>query len=306
MDKFKAFTTFSKHGNNIHDVIDANDINKIQDSVNSTEVVIASINDNNFVNKAIFEFEHNAFANAMFLDEISNAHYLDLNKSLNVIYDDNEKCVKLNNNKEYGELYTIQIKSDLDSVINDFFLVADIDSPTGTKIETYIVNENNEEFPIKTNDKKVLNLKQSNRIVRIKYKLYGSAAKSPKILGYSLLYFDFLLDASYGLINPDLSRLTETSFGNTILIRDRALEDKLVRVIQEGSITELKYDFEADGRLDHITTNTGETMTKSSLIYEDYYNSIGEIEVVLGGIKTAPISLEDSIDKDDIFVENNQ
>ena len=77
----------------------------------------------------------------------------------------------------------------------------------------------------------------------------------------------------------------------TILIRDRAQEDKVVKVIEPLDTVNLTYDFENnDGRLVLVKTNWPdyegiEINQTHELYYGDYYNSLGETESVLQKVR---------------------
>lgn len=82
-----------------------------------------------------------------------------------------------------------------------------------------------------------------------------------------------------------------TDDGLTILIRDRAQEDKLVKVIEPKDTVYLTYDWEDDGRLHYIKTewenygSVGAVSQLHKLYYEDYLTSNNTIESVLGRIR---------------------
>ena len=73
----------------------------------------------------------------------------------------------------------------------------------------------------------------------------------------------------------------------TIIIRDRAQEDKVVKIIEPLNTVSLTYDFDNnDGRLAFVKTNWPdyngvEVNQVHKLHYGDYVNSLGETENVL-------------------------
>lgn len=77
----------------------------------------------------------------------------------------------------------------------------------------------------------------------------------------------------------------------TIIVRDRAKEDKVVKVIEPLNTVALTYDFENnDGRLGFVKTNYpnyngAEVNQIHKLYYGDYLNSLGEIENVLQKVR---------------------
>lgn len=82
-----------------------------------------------------------------------------------------------------------------------------------------------------------------------------------------------------------------TDDGITILIRDRAQDDKLVKVIEPLDVVDLTYDFENnDGRLAFVKTHWpnydgAEINQIHKLYYGDYLNSLGETENVLQKVR---------------------
>lgn len=91
--------------------------------------------------------------------------------------------------------------------------------------------------------------------------------------------------------------------GLTILIRDRAQDDKLVKVIEPLDTVYLTYDWENnDGRLAFVKThwpyyNGAEVNQLHRLYYGDYLNSAGETESVL-------LKVRQSTDIGDKVLEN--
>jgi len=89
----------------------------------------------------------------------------------------------------------------------------------------------------------------------------------------------------------------------TILIRDRAQDDKLVRVIEPSYTVDLTYDFENnDGRLAFVKTNWPnynglEISQIHKLYYGDYLNSQGETENVLQKVQQST-DVQDSVLED--------
>ena len=79
--------------------------------------------------------------------------------------------------------------------------------------------------------------------------------------------------------------------GLTIIVRDRAQEDKVVKVIEPLDTVYLTYDFEDEGRLQYIRTvwdnyeSIGSVSQLHKLFYEPYLNSDNEIESVLGKVR---------------------
>lgn len=79
--------------------------------------------------------------------------------------------------------------------------------------------------------------------------------------------------------------------GLVIIVRDRAQEDKVVKVIEPQDTVFLTYDWNDEGRLHYIRTewenyrSIGAISQLHKLYYEDYLTSYGEIESVLGKVR---------------------
>lgn len=77
----------------------------------------------------------------------------------------------------------------------------------------------------------------------------------------------------------------------TIIVRDRAQDDKVVKVIEPLNTVSLTYDFENnDGRLAFVKSNWpnyngAEVNQIHKLYYGDYVNSLGETENVLQKVR---------------------
>ena len=79
--------------------------------------------------------------------------------------------------------------------------------------------------------------------------------------------------------------------GLTIIVRDRAQEDKVVKVIEPLDTVYLTFDWSDEGRLHYIRTewenyrSVGAVSQLHKLYYEPYLTSYGEIESVLTKVR---------------------
>ena len=89
----------------------------------------------------------------------------------------------------------------------------------------------------------------------------------------------------------------------TIIIRDRAQEDKVIKIIEPLNTVNLTYDFDTnEGRLAFVKTewpnyNGVKIDQIHKLYYADYTNSLGEVENVLQKVRQ-------STDIDEEVLEN--
>ena len=79
--------------------------------------------------------------------------------------------------------------------------------------------------------------------------------------------------------------------GLTIIVRDRAQEDKVVKVIEPLDTVFLTFDWNDEGRLHYIRTewenyrSVGAVSQLHKLYYENYLTSYGEVESVLTKVR---------------------
>ena len=59
--------------------------------------------------------------------------------------------MEINDVSKHGFLYTTTIRSTIkeDGILNDIFILDDVTLPAQSRINYFIVNENNEEYPIR-------------------------------------------------------------------------------------------------------------------------------------------------------------
>ena len=286
----RIFTKFQRHIDNGNEIIEANDVNKIQSSVSSAEKSIANLQNTTFHEKVLFQFDNNLYVNSLFTDELGDLRNIDIPSSKNIYHNTEEQYITVSNEVSISELYTTKIVSTLGEgfILNDFFLVTDEYKPHGTSIEYYIITDKNEVYPIKANDtKNPCTIHNDVTAITLKAILTNNTLnESPKLYAIAISFFDKGVEEQYGFTYPDISRYEQSSFGTTILIRDRALEDKLVKVIEPNVTTNLNY--QNDGRLKIVESIylKEEVTVEDELNYGNYENSKGEIENLLLSITT--------------------
>ena len=286
----RIFTKFQRHIDNGNEIIEANDVNKIQSSVSSAEKSIANLQNTAFHENVLFQFDNNLYVNSLFTDELGDLRNIDIPSSKNIYHNTEEQYITVRDDASISELYTTKIVSTLGEgfILNDFFLVTDEYKPHGTSIEYYIITDKNEVYPIKANDtKNPCTIHNDVTAITLKAILTNNTLnESPKLYAIAISFFDRGVEEQYGFTYPDISRYEQSSFGTTILIRDRALEDKLVKVIEPNVTTNLNY--QNDGRLKIVESIylKEEVTVEDELNYGNYENSKGEIENLLLSITT--------------------
>ena len=290
----RQYTKYKRHVNESKERIDANTINKIQDDINIQQKESNMLKDTAFEERVYTIFDNNLYANAMFIDYFKTGEYINMSECSNIKLDSLKAQLIIDGKNDTGTAISTLICSvhGEEAELNDFFLITNDYIPIGAEIKYYLETSVGERWPITPNALKLPlhlheNLKFGFKIVAC---LKANALnESPIINGYAVLYWDADIEKRYGLINPDLSRFPTTSFddGKTIIVRDRAQEDKVIKVIEPTDTVNLTYDFENnDGRLSLVETNWPnydgfEVDQVHELQYGDYLNSNDEIENVL-------------------------
>lgn len=298
----RGFTKFSRHSNNTNEVVDAGDINKIQESVNIAESKLIKTQSEIFTDKALYFFDNNLYANSIYIDTYNDKSLIDVGESENIIISSKLNSVKIKDTSARGKISSILFKSTLgDNIdLNDFFIITEENKPLGTVIEHFLVTEKNEVYPIVQGNNKPLTFATPLKAFRIISYLYPSDEKeSPELYGLAALFFDIAVESQYGLSNPDISRYEQTSIGVTTLVRDRAQQDKLIKIIEPSSTVSLQYAADGTDRLQVVETyyDKDNIKVKDELHYGDYENSKGETENVLLSISTSQTRVTNPVDK---------
>lgn len=303
----RRYTKYKRHVDNSEETINASDINKIQEDVVKQQLDSNSIKDTAFEERVYTIFNNNLYANAMFFDRFNNGDYVNMNKSSNTITINSQThALTLKAGTSFGEMVSMTIESVHGAGVNlnDFFLVINEEVPIGAKTEYFIENVLGEMFPISPNKLKTpLHLSDDiEHGMRFHARLTAnSRGEAPIINGYAILYWDAKIESDLKADTPDLARFQESELdaddGMTLLIRDRAQEDKIVRIEEPRDTVTLTYFWDTDdeamyGRLWYVTTHwdyyQGHEVTQMhKLYYDDYRTSTGDIESVLKKIGQA-------------------
>lgn len=210
-DITRRYTKYKRHVNDSSERVDATDINKVQNSVNTIESDTNSIKDKAFEERVYTIFNNNLYVNAMFLDTFENSKYIDMTQTNDMTFDTDLLNISVAKGKSAATITSTRVFSvhGEKTGINDFFLVTNQSVPTGASIKYYLQTMNGEKYPITANVQKTpLHLSQN-----LQYGFYivaelqsNSLGESPVINGYAILYWDAQIEADLGLVNPDLQR----------------------------------------------------------------------------------------------------
>ena len=306
----RTYTKYKRHVDDSKERISALDVNKIQTDLAEQQQETNLVKDTAFEERVYTIFENNLYTNAMFFDRFNNGEHVNLSESNNVLINYEKHRLELQEGMQYGEMVSLRVESVHGPGINlnDFFLVSNEYIPTGAKIEWYLENVFGELWPITSNKLRTpLHLSRDieNGLV-IHARLYANAmGESPVVNGYALLYWDAKVELNLknegdpGRFYEETEKETDIGDddGMTILIRDRAQEDKLVRVEEPNDTVELTYFWDTDdeeerGRLWYVSTHwpfyAGHEVTQMhKLYYGEYIDSEGIAQSVLKKIGQA-------------------
>ena len=299
----RQYTRYKRHVNESHERVDANTVNKLQSDLSIQQEETNLVKDKAFEERVYTIFNNNSFCNAMFIDYFRTGEYIDMNESSSGIlmnYERRQMTMQETAINETAASTVIYSVHGEEIELNDFFLVVNEDIPIGADIKYYLQTVTGERWPISPNALKLpMHISES---IKYGFRLIidmqaNSLGEKPKINGYAILYWDAKVEEDYGMINPDLQRFQSVEIegddGITILVRDRAMEDKLVQVLEPLDTVNLTYgqvNGEEELRLTEVNTKYDNYKglninQKNELYYGDYFNSEEETLTVLLKIK---------------------
>lgn len=241
---------------------------------------IESLEGYDFMSYVQFNFQNNLIANSLFIDNLDNRLYM--STLIDTIFNVKENYITICNNKDSGTCITSMITGALGDAkaLNNFYLLDDSIIPYGAYIKYFIIDDTGREYPIKVNDTNPFVFINPVSSYKIKAKLTMNANReSPILKGIAVLCYDEVVEGTYGLTNPDLSRLTFQETSTTTLIRDRLNDDKLIKIESPTTITTLLYNNSGD--LKNVVTEDNDTISINYLNYGSYLNSENITEIML-------------------------
>ena len=288
--------------------ISREDFNKIKEDKKSIEVGyhddiidrnisrkdIVDIYDKTFFNSVMTMFENNQLVNSCFIDDFSNKSNIDWTKSYGVQYDKLNSCIYLEDGVGFAEIYSRKIftNNENESTLNNFFLVVDENIHRGCNVEYYILTDKNDEYIIKQNNKNALIIKDNLRLpqyvtIKIVIKRSKNTSNTPYISGISLMYEDEHTKDQLNVFSPKFTLQNDDPDDLLVLYRDDKNDDVLYKVESSKEKTNLYYDDNNQLMyIDVLDIKSNLLKSRVELIYEDYINSKGVTERVLGKVKT--------------------
>jgi len=211
VDTTRRYTKYKRHVNNSTERIDAQDVNQIQQNINTQQEDSNLLKDTAFQERVYTIFENNLYTNAMFIDVYENGQYINKVDSENHVLDPKLKNVYVDSRNASCTITSTKIHSvhGEEIELNDFFLITNQYVPVGAGIKYYLKLISGERYPISPNALKTPLHLSSN--IKYGFELVTEITKnalgeSPIINGYAILYWDAQVEKDYGLTNPDLQR----------------------------------------------------------------------------------------------------
>lgn len=198
--KNNMYTKFTKHENNINEIINATHINDVQTAITKTEKNVITAHCIEFMNSVMFKFDNNMQVNSLFTNTNNEKKYLDLILSKDITYNEEETSTIISSNATSGDMYTTKIQSSVNpnSFINDFSLIMNIYLPIGSTVKCYIITNKNEIFPIRANSPIANHIFSDITDIKIKIVMSKNLMnESPKIYGLAMMYFDKSIEDQY-------------------------------------------------------------------------------------------------------------
>lgn len=282
----KSITNFPYHLDNTTEKISAQDINSLASAINNTEQNVLDIIDETFEQKAFFVLQNNSGINSMFMDGLETPYKIFMAHSEGIKHDTKESCITLNENGNIkdGVFETTKLSSQYTTTICKFLLMVDEEIPKGCRINYFVSSDGMSFYPIKANTGVVVEIPTSGNTIHLKAQLYKNKNyQSPKIFGWALLYNDPVVEKLSSLKTIDFTLLDTMVMGDTILVRDKEKQDKIVAIIGPDDLTELYYDEEHEMRLFKVTEREDDKIISEVLNYGEYENSLGVKNTVLLG-----------------------
>lgn len=282
----KTITNFPYHINNATEKISAQDINEIAGAINNSEKNILDVLGTTFEQKAFFTLQNNNDINSMFMDDLKTPYKVFMANSTSIQHNASESSITLINSgavKE-GVFQTTKLVSKYTTSISKFVLLVDEEIPKGCRINYFVSSDGMSFYPIKANTGVVTEVPTTGNAMFVKAQLYKNKNfESPKLFGWALLYNDPVVDKLGSLKSVDFSQIESTVMGDTVLVRDKKRQDKIVAIIGPDDLTELSYDEEHEMRLSKVTQRDDDQIIAEVLNYGPYEDSHGATNTVLLG-----------------------
>lgn len=282
----KSITNFPYHINNATEKISAQDVNELAKAINNSEKNILDILDASFEQKAFFALQNSNDMNSMFMDDLKTPYKVFMANSTNIQHNASESSITLisNGNVADGTFQTTKLVSKYTTSTSKFVLLVDDEVPKGCRINYFISADGVSFYPIKPNTGVTTQIPSPGNAMYVKAQLYKNKNfESPKLFAWALLYNDPVVDRLASLKNVDFNQIESNVMGDTILVRDKRKQDKIVAIIGPNDLTELSYDEENEMRLYKVTQREEESIISETLHYGPYQDSQGEINTVLLG-----------------------
>lgn len=140
MSSFERFKKLPVHEDNVGEIISAEQINIIQTGIENQHRTIYDLRDVNFLNKSLFVLENNNLVNSLWVDTIEDNTKINLQDSLNIIFNPDEKMITLSPAAVSGVYYSETHTNCIGANIKNAMLAVIESKPAGTNIQYEISN----------------------------------------------------------------------------------------------------------------------------------------------------------------------
>lgn len=133
-------TQFERHYDNIGEIIDARDVNELQDVININEQNVLLLKDVDFEDYALWLLENNEQVNRLWIDTFGDKTRIDSDASTGVVYIPKDRLIRIRNDRSEGYLYSETYTADKD--INQVILLAHTVYPRSEDIINFQISIN--------------------------------------------------------------------------------------------------------------------------------------------------------------------
>lgn len=213
----RTYQRFVPQEDNTNDVIQAEDINELQRSIEKLQEDSFVQGDASFLNRCLFALEHHPDANSMIVDLLEDNAKLDESRMTLTYYDETAKSLALDESFLTGTAVTRVIVNKTGRPFRKLVLLADEYKPEGTSV-TYEISYNNQTYyPITANQAIPIQPPEelAQFYLRITFQKNNEETSSPRVDAWALLYLDTTY--AFRFLDDGLNIDTESDWDGTII-----------------------------------------------------------------------------------------
>lgn len=188
----RTYTRFIPHENNVNQVIDAEHINVLQETLEDTQEEVFRQADTAFLHQCLFTLEHHPDANAMIVDLLEDSSKWNHGTMENVSYDSDIHSLVLDApNQTEGKVVSKVIYNKTGKPFRKLLLLVDEYKPLGTDIQYEVSHDNINYYSITPNIATPMTLpnEKAQLFLRVTFRR-DAFDVVPRIDAWALLYQD--------------------------------------------------------------------------------------------------------------------